>query len=252
MLRITKKLLLDIEEMTKFYDDLGFRLKGSSIAANYTKDFTDADFVLKNPYSEIINNIIDINRCFIKCIPIEEILVLKGLIRTQLQNAIWLYAEYQQPLKILDKIYHKNRQLNQLPLKQSEIIKQLEELYPNIPISEIWVDTCKFVHPTADNWQYSNYLSNIRFFEAVKLPNIPKGAKKIWKGLTYKVPFNKIIRPDITNLVNINRIIIDTTHKLIQHNEEIIKSDAFKRDNYKMMLNAVKDYQTRIAKSSLT
>lgn len=80
------KYLLSIEEMTEYYDK--FRVEITVLQCILHIYEKDCHIPI------LTNNVIDVNRCFIKNINLlEEIIISKAIIRNQLQNLVYLYAE---------------------------------------------------------------------------------------------------------------------------------------------------------------
>lgn len=87
---ITKKQLLNLDEMTSYFTELGRLLDVADIVLY--DDSTKAPSV-----SALIQNVIAVNRCFIKSLPLKESMLNKVLLRLQIQNLIFLYAETKRP-----------------------------------------------------------------------------------------------------------------------------------------------------------
>lgn len=102
-------------------------------------------------YGAIIAAVEDYNRSFSILSNINQKAVAASLIRIQLDNLIYLYAEHLNPDRVLYKVYNKDKELNQVliankPLKRSDLMKQLEERYNGIRV--IWDRYSDFIHPS--------------------------------------------------------------------------------------------------------
>lgn len=102
-------------------------------------------------YGSIVVAVGDYNRSFSILCNINQKAVAASLIRIQLDNLIYIYAESKNPERVLDKVYNKGKELNQVliannPLKRSDLMKQLEERYSGI--RKIWDRYSNFVHPS--------------------------------------------------------------------------------------------------------
>ena len=120
MKRLTKAILLDVDEMTSYLTELGRLLDVADLVLY--DDSSKAASV-----SALIQNVIAVNRCFIKSLPLKESLLNKVLLRLQIQNLIFLYAETKYPLKVVNPIFQKGKAFNQLGLPSlSSFIEELE------------------------------------------------------------------------------------------------------------------------------
>ena len=69
----------------------------------------------------------------------------------QMDNLLYLYAEFLNPERVLDKVYNKDKKLADIriadkPIKQKELLQRLEERFNGV--SDIWARYCNFIHPS--------------------------------------------------------------------------------------------------------
>lgn len=112
-------------------------------------------------YDPIITAIINYNRAFKKLLDIKEPLVAMPIVRIQMENLVYLYAESLYPNKILYKVYDNSKEFNQIKingekLQTSTFIQLLNEKYDGI--RDIWKRYCCYVHPSSeqDKLAYAN------------------------------------------------------------------------------------------------
>ena len=109
-------------------------------------------------YGNLWDSVRCLNRAFVKLLDDAEILVAYPLIRLQLDNLTYIFAEMLYPCKVLHKIFKKGRTLNQIkidgvPLNPTEIRKQIDERF-NTNISKLYKKYSCFVHPSNQQKEY--------------------------------------------------------------------------------------------------
>lgn len=109
-------------------------------------------------YDPIITAIINYNRAFKKLLDIKEPLVAMPIVRIQMENLVYLYAESLYPNKILYKVYDNSKEFNQIKingekLQTSTFIQTLNDKYDGI--RDIWKRYCCYVHPSSEQEKLS-------------------------------------------------------------------------------------------------
>ena len=156
---ITKKQLLNLDDMTSYFTELGRLLDVADIVLY--DDSTKAPSV-----SALIQNVIAVNRCFIKSLPLKESLLNKVLLRLQIQNLIFLYAETKHPLKVVNPIFKKGKAFNQLGLPSlSSFIEELEPEFKGL--KALWNECCGYVHPSDSSLQLAEAEHNLRLLSGI-------------------------------------------------------------------------------------
>ena len=119
-------------------------------------------------FTPMIENVITINRCFIKLLKSVEPLGALALVRVQIDNLKHIYAETKYPNKILHRIYEVGRELNQIKIEgkainPTELILELDEKHGRI--RDIWKTCCQYVHPSKKQTEVrmNSYFSYLRF-----------------------------------------------------------------------------------------
>lgn len=164
------KYLLSIEEMTEYYDK--FRVEITVLQCILHTTEKDRHIPI------LINNVIDVNRCFIKNFNLlEESIISKAIIRNQLQNLVYLYAESKNPFKVIDPVFTNGRSFNQLGLSSFRTF--LKELLPEFEdIEKVWDNSCNYVHPQKDSYISSLLEYSVKLFEK-EIPNPNDSLKEI-------------------------------------------------------------------------
>lgn len=159
MKRLTKAILLDVDEMTSYFTELGRILDVADLVLY--DDSSKAASV-----STLIQNVIAVNRCFIKSLPLKESLLNKVLLRLQIQNLIFLYAETKHPLKVVNPIFKKGKAFNQLGLPSlSSFIEELEPEFKGL--KALWNECCGYVHPSDSSLKLAETEHNLRLLSGL-------------------------------------------------------------------------------------
>lgn len=152
-MRFSKALLMDSGRMESHYNNLQISLFCANWCGNNDERHLAKSSLGWCDYDPIIKAIINYNRTFVKLIDIKEPLVALPIVRIQMENLIYLFAEYHNPNKILYKIYDNARVFNQIvidgeKLKTSTFTDLLDEKYKGI--KSIWSRYCCFIHPSKE------------------------------------------------------------------------------------------------------
>ena len=210
-MRFSKALLMDSGRMGSHYYYLNVELYCAVWYRNEdSRHYTKASFGMCD-YDPIITAIINYNRAFKKLLDIKEPLVAMPIVRIQMENLVYLFAESCHPNKILYKVYDNSTEFNQIridgeKLKVSDFIKKLEEKYNGI--TSIWKRYCCYVHPSSEQ-----------------------------DKLAYSNSYNKeVVDGSIKDMVLINQAITDTIRAMIDRLTVDIKA----RGEYKNYLEYVR------------
>lgn len=229
MKRLTEAILTDTAEMTAYFTELGRVFCAAEIHT----------FQEETPcFQYVMNNVIVVNRCFFSTIALNEPLISKSLLRLQLQNLVYLYAETKHPLKVIVPVYSKGKDFNKLGIQNfSDYLKELESGYKG-ELYNLWVDCCKYVHPSAINYTLSNTEYSLGALSTVdpkkQKPEILKQIKKFQKD---KADLNSsICFLDRIEMVNINRLIVKLAKQQIAEIEKQIKQSRKRYKQYKAFL----------------
>lgn len=231
MKRITEAILTDVGEMTAYFTELGRILTAAEIHAY--KDSTPC-------FQYVLNNVIVVNRCFFNTIALNEPLISKSLLRLQLQNLGYLYAEIKHPLKVIVPVYAKEKDFNKLGLDSfSTYLKELETAYRSYSktsnLYEIWVGCCKYVHPSALNYLLSNAEYSLSVLETVapskQKPEVLKEIRAFQKQAADMNEAHCFL--DRCEMVNVNRLIVKLAKQQILLLEKKIKPNKKRFKAYK-------------------
>ena len=112
-------------------------------------------------YSVIIDTILIYNRSFLRLLAAADTYTAFAVVRLQLDNLIYLYANFKYPEKRVLKAVFSGRDLNQIKvggnaLKHPELRKQLDEEYSttikkyfgDTTIDELFRKYCGYIHPS--------------------------------------------------------------------------------------------------------
>ncbi len=151
-MKFSKALLMDSGRMGAHYYDLQVALYCAVWYRNEdSRHYTKASFGMCD-YDPIITAVINYNRAFKKLLDIKEPLVAMPIVRIQMENLVYLFAESLYPNKILYKVYDNAKEFNQIAingekLKTADFILKLDEKYSGL--REIWKRYCCYVHPSS-------------------------------------------------------------------------------------------------------
>lgn len=229
MKRLTESILTDTAEMTAYYTELGRILSAAELHT----------FQEKTPcFQYVMNNVIVVNRCFYRTIGLNEPLISKSLLRLQLQNLVYLYAETKHPLKVIIPVYSKGKDFNKLGIQNfSDYLKELEPEYKG-ELYNLWADCCKYVHPSAINYTLSNTEYSLGALASVDpTKQKPEILKQIRLFQKEKADLNSsICFLDNIEMVSINRLIVKLAKKQITELEKQIKQNRKYYKRYKAFL----------------
>ena len=227
---ITKKQLLNLDEMTSYFTELGRLLDVGDIVLY--DDSTKAASV-----SILIQNVIAVNRCFIKSIPLKESLLNKVLLRLQIQNLIFLYAETKYPLKVVNPIFQKGKAFNQLGLPSlSSFIAELEPEFKGL--KALWNECCGYVHPSDSSLQLASAEHSLRLLsevdESKQKPEILEQLKA-FIFLTTEAQ-KESAKKDSKDMFHLNLLLIKIANKQIALQKAVVWTNAKNRRFYKKVL----------------
>lgn len=227
---ITKKQLLNLDEMTSYFTELGRLLDVADLVLY--DDSSKAASV-----SALIQNVIAVNRCFIKSLPLKESLLNKVLLRLQIQNLIFLYAETKYPLKVVNPIFQKGKAFNQLGLPSlSSFIEELEPEFKGL--KALWNECCGYVHPSDRSLKLAEAEHNLRLLsgidESKQKPDILKNLQA-YIFLTTEAQ-TKEAETDCKNMFHLNLLLIKIANKQIALQKAVVWTNAKNRRFYKKVL----------------
>ena len=207
--------LLSIDEMTQYYDK--FRVEITVLQCILHTTEKDRHIPI------LINNVIDVNRCFTKNFNLlEEIIISKAIIRNQLQNLIYLYAESKHPFKVIEPVFIKGRSFNQLGL--SSFKSFLKELSPEFEdIEDVWENSCNYVHPQKDSYTFSLLEYSVNLFEK-EIVNPNDSLKEIIHSQRNRKQVN--LQYDFYVMYRINLMISEILNDLIKEMENKITTNT--------------------------
>lgn len=230
MKRLTKAILLDVDEMTSYFTELGRLLDVADLVLY--DDSSKAASV-----SALIQNVIAVNRCFIKSLPLKESLLNKVLLRLQIQNLIFLYAETKYPLKVVNPIFQKGKAFNQLGLPSlSSFIEELEPEFKGL--KALWNECCGYVHPSDSSLKLAETEHNLRLLsgldESKQKPDILENLQA-YIFLTTEAQ-KKEAETDSKNMFHLNLLLIKIAKKQIALQKAVVWTNAKNRRFYKKVL----------------
>lgn len=230
MKRLTKAILLDVDEMTSYLTELGRLLDVADLVLY--DDSSKAASV-----SALIQNVIAVNRCFIKSLPLKESLLNKVLLRLQIQNLIFLYAETKYPLKVVNPIFQKGKAFNQLGLPSlSSFIEELEPEFKGL--KALWNECCGYVHPSDSSLKLAETEHNLRLLsgldESKQKPDILENLQA-YIFLTTEAQ-KKEAETDSKNMFYLNLLLIKIAKKQIALQKAVVWTNAKNRRFYKKVL----------------
>lgn len=190
----------------------------SSIAEVEAKGVEWMAYYLINGNEDVYINIfcsVDcLNRAFVKLLDMGEVTVAHTLIRLQLDNLTYIFAEILYPFNVLYKVCEKGRTLNQIkidgvPLNPTEIRKQIDERF-NTNISKLYKKYSCFVHPsttqTLTYWgEMGNPNKRIKSTDELKQKEYVKDMVEINNLLTEMLKAQISSLKEKTNEINNNR-----------------------------------------------
>ena len=230
MKRLTKAILLDVDEMTSYFTELGRLLDVADLVLY--DDSSKAASV-----SALIQNVIAVNRCFIKSLPLKESLLNKVLLRLQIQNLIFLYAETKYPLKVVNPIFQKGKAFNQLGLPSlSSFIAELEPEFKGL--KALWNECCGFVHPSDSSLKLASAEHSLRLLsgidESKQKPDILE-TLQAYVFLTTEAQ-KKEAEMDSKNMFHLNLLLIKVANKQIALQKAVVWTNEKNRRFYKKVL----------------
>ena len=230
MKRLTKAILLDVDEMTSYLTELGRLLDVADLVLY--DDSSKAASV-----SALIQNVIAVNRCFIKSLPLKESLLNKVLLRLQIQNLIFLYAETKYPLKVVNPIFQKGKAFNQLGLPSlSSFIAELEPEFKGL--KALWNECCGFVHPSDSSLKLASAEHSLRLLsgidESKQKPDILE-TLQAYVFLTTEAQ-KKEAEMDSKNMFHLNLLLIKVANKQIALQKAVVWTNEKNRRFYKKVL----------------
>ena len=230
MKRLTKAILLDVDDMTSYLTELGRLLDVADLVLY--DDSSKAASV-----SALIQNVIAVNRCFIKSLPLKESLLNKVLLRLQIQNLIFLYAETKYPLKVVNPIFQKGKAFNQLGLPSlSSFIAELEPEFKGL--KALWNECCGFVHPSDSSLKLASAEHSLRLLsgidESKQKPDILE-TLQAYVFLTTEAQ-KKEAEMDSKNMFHLNLLLIKVANKQIALQKAVVWTNEKNRRFYKKVL----------------
>ena len=164
-LNFTEKTLLDYDSLSIHFEKLNI---GFFIASNLLYPERMGENIGVSDYGAIITAIEQYNYSFHLLCKNDLDAEAAAFIRIQVDNLIYLYAEYLYPHRVLRKVYDKGKELCNVliankPIKRNEILQKLEERFTGVKL--IWDRYCNFIHPT-------NSYIKLKFNDAIKSPTI--------------------------------------------------------------------------------
>ena len=213
--------LLSIDEMTQYYDK--FRVEITVLQCILHTTEKDRHIPI------LINNVIDVNRCFTKNFNLlEEVIISKAIIRNQLQNLVYLYAESKYPFKVIEPVFTKGRDFNQLKLPSFSSF--IDELIPEFEdIKEIWKQCCNYVHPQKDSYTFSLFEYSVGLFEK-EIPNLNDSLKEIINDQKHRK--QTTLQYDFYVMYRLNLIIDKLLKNLIEEMKDKITSNEKQNELY--------------------
>lgn len=230
MKRLTKAILLDVDEMTSYLTELG-RLSDAPDIVLY-EDSTKAPSV-----SALIQATIAVNRCFIKSLSLNESLLNKMLLRLQIQNVAFMYAELKHPLKVVNPIFTKGKSFNQLGLSSlTSFITELESDFAGL--KGLWNECCGYVHPSDSSLQLASAEHSLRLLsevdESKQKPEILEQLKA-FIFLTTEAQ-KESAKKDSKDMFHLNLLLIKLVQQYIALQKAEIEKDSKQLRFYKKVL----------------
>ena len=227
---ITKKQLLNLDEMTSYFTELGRLLDVADLVLY--DDSSKAASV-----SVLIQNVIAVNRCFIKSLSLNESLLNKMLLRLQIQNVAFMYAELKHPLKVVNPIFTKGKSFNQLGLSSlTSFITELESDFAGL--KGLWNECCGYVHPSDSSLQLASAEHSLRLLsevdESKQKPEILEQLKA-FIFLTTEAQ-KESAKKDSKDMFHLNLLLIKIANKQIALQKAVVWTNAKNRRFYKKVL----------------
>ena len=207
MKAITKKQFLNLDEMTGYFIEL---IKLADVADIV---FNEEETPL---VSILLQSALAVNRSFIKALPLKEHLINKELIRLQIQNIVFLYAENKHPLKVIKPIFTKGKVFGKLGLPS--LTSFIEELEPEFKgLKDLWNRCCSYVHPSENNLKLATADYTLGVLAGI---DKNKQTKEVLKELKNYIAFLEIaqkeeIEDDVKNMFHLNLLLIKLTKQQI-------------------------------------
>lgn len=143
-------------------------IEGLNIKGGFNPDEFRAMLYIQAGYgdwSELAASIDAMNKGFIKLLEAAEPLAAMPLIRLQLENLTYLFAELKYPFRILHKVFIEGKQLSEIKIKNKAIVpsairKEIDE-ENGYRLNELYKTYSSFVHPSSKqtNFEYNVYYS---------------------------------------------------------------------------------------------
>lgn len=235
MKRFTKQLLSDTEEMTAYFTELSRQCEIAELWAY--DDRTDR----RTPeLGLVLQNVIAVNRCFNSTYSLNEYLLNKALIRQQLQNLVYLFAEIKNPFKVIRYICYKGKSFNQLGLPSfTSFLEELEPEYSGL--KDLWTDSCSYVHPSGSNYDISTSEHSLRLLAGLDWNKQRKKTAPVLKNFIKQREKERReqMAATLKAMYQLNLLIIKITNQGLQKmKDKIYQSEKLKR-NYSRSLKEV-------------
>ena len=143
--KFTISELLQPSDMLLHY----MKLTTAIVGANWLLNDNKEDYY--SGFGCILTAVQDYNKSFALLCTADLKAAAASLVRIQMDNLLYLYAEFLNPERVLDKVYNKDKKLADIriadkPIKQKELLQRLEERFNGV--SDIWARYCNFIHPS--------------------------------------------------------------------------------------------------------
>jgi len=111
-------------------------------------------------FTPLIESVIDTNRCFVRLFEMGEPKTALPLLRMQVDNLLYIYAETLYPNKVLRYIFVNDYSLDKVEvdgkcLKRKDLFARLDADYANNGIKNIYDKYCGYIHPSKAQSEFS-------------------------------------------------------------------------------------------------
>ena len=111
-------------------------------------------------FTPLTKSIVDINRCFIRLFNIGEPKTALPLLRMQVDNLLYIYAETLYPNKVLRYIFVNDYSFDQIKvdgnkLSRKDLFDRLDAEYKDNGIRDIYGKYCAYIHPSKAQSEFS-------------------------------------------------------------------------------------------------